>query len=433
MVAEIDRLRKENESLGGNSRCAPSASCPGSARMSPGARSSTAGSRAVCSIQSVKGVSLGEAWDVAGRPGSEAHDEIFYSEERGWYRETNRAGGLEGGMTNGEPLVVQAAIKPISTMTQPLRSVDTETKEPAQAMRERTDSTVVPAAAVVAEAMVALVLAAPTGRSSAATTSTTCSPRSRPTGSASDGGGTAAAGIVFIGFMAAGKSTAHAAAERARARGDRHDELIEAELGEPISGPSSARARPSSAPREAESSARCSSRPSGGAVALGGGATLESGSASARAPHGRLVRSTRRSPGGGPRAPTGRWPSTARTSPSASARAPRSTSRWPAVDPAGDRGAAERARRRSALAGPAGGTNDLGRRAPPLSGHRRRGGARTAGRWPLEARRRSAGADRGRAAATRDHRRLLRPRGHRGRSRARARRRSPRPSGSSAS
>ena len=115
--------------------------------------------QAVCSIQSVKGVALGEAWDVADRPGSEAHDEIFYDDERGWYRETNHAGGLEGGMTNGEPLVVQAAIKPISTMTQPLRSVDTETKEPAQAMRERTDSTVVPAAGVVAEAMVALVLA----------------------------------------------------------------------------------------------------------------------------------------------------------------------------------------------------------------------------------------------------------------------------------
>ena len=115
--------------------------------------------QAVCSIQSVKGVSLGEGWEVSGRPGSEAHDEIFWNEERGWYRETNRAGGLEGGMTNGEPLVVQAAIKPISTMTQPLRSVDTETKEPAEAMRERTDSTVVPAAAVVAEAMVAVVLA----------------------------------------------------------------------------------------------------------------------------------------------------------------------------------------------------------------------------------------------------------------------------------
>ncbi|MDD6790867.1 MAG: chorismate synthase, partial [Thermobifida fusca] len=114
---------------------------------------------AVASIQSVKGVSIGEAWDVATRPGSEAHDEIFWSQERGYFRETNHAGGLEGGMTNGLPLSVRGAIKPISTLTKPLRSVDTETKQPAQALRERTDSTVVPAAAVVAEAMVALVLA----------------------------------------------------------------------------------------------------------------------------------------------------------------------------------------------------------------------------------------------------------------------------------
>jgi len=85
--------------------------------------------------------------------------QIFWDEERGWYRETNHAGGVEGGMTNGEPLLVRAAIKPLSTLTQPLRSVDTETKEPAEALRERTDSTVVPAAAVVGEAMVALILA----------------------------------------------------------------------------------------------------------------------------------------------------------------------------------------------------------------------------------------------------------------------------------
>ncbi|HEX5822780.1 MAG TPA: chorismate synthase [Solirubrobacterales bacterium] len=160
MVAEIDRLRKENESLGGKFEVRAFGLVPGiGSHVSWSEKLDGRLAQAVCSIQSVKGVSLGEAWDVAGRPGSEAHDEIFYSEDRGTYRETNRAGGLEGGMTNGEPLVVQAAIKPISTMTQPLRSVDTQTKEPAQAMRERTDSTVVPAAAVVAEAMVALVLA----------------------------------------------------------------------------------------------------------------------------------------------------------------------------------------------------------------------------------------------------------------------------------
>ena len=160
MVEEIDRLRKENERLGGKFEVRAFGLVPGlGSHVSWGERLDGRLAGAVCSIQSVKGVSLGEAWEVAGRPGSEAHDEIFWSEERGWHRETNRAGGLEGGMTNGEPLSVQAAIKPISTLTQPLRSVDTETKEPAQAMRERTDSTVVPAAAVVAEAMVALVLA----------------------------------------------------------------------------------------------------------------------------------------------------------------------------------------------------------------------------------------------------------------------------------
>ncbi|MGZ5320094.1 MAG: chorismate synthase [Solirubrobacterales bacterium] len=160
MIAEIDRLRKANESLGGKFEVRAFGLTPGlGSHVAWDAKLDGRLAQAICSIQSVKGVALGEAWDVAGRPGSEAHDEIFHSDDRGWYRETNRAGGLEGGMTNGEPLIVQAAIKPISTMTQPLRSVDTETKQPAQAMRERTDSTVVPAAAVVAEAMVALVLA----------------------------------------------------------------------------------------------------------------------------------------------------------------------------------------------------------------------------------------------------------------------------------
>jgi chorismate synthase len=160
MVEEVDRLRKENESLGGKFEVRAFGLTPGlGSHVAWDAKLDGRLAQAICSIQSVKGVALGEAWDVAGRPGSEAHDEIFHSPERGWYRETNRAGGLEGGMTNGAPLIVQAAIKPISTMTQPLRSVDTETKEPAQAMRERTDSTVVPAAAVVGEAMVALILA----------------------------------------------------------------------------------------------------------------------------------------------------------------------------------------------------------------------------------------------------------------------------------
>jgi chorismate synthase len=107
----------------------------------------------------MKGVSVGPGFEMAGRPGSEVHDEIFFSAERGYYRESNRAGGVEGGMTTGEPLVVVGAMKPLPTLTKPLRSVDISTKEPAPALRERTDSTTVPAAGVVGEAMVALVLA----------------------------------------------------------------------------------------------------------------------------------------------------------------------------------------------------------------------------------------------------------------------------------
>ncbi len=160
MVEEINRLRKANESLGGSFEVLAFGLVPGlGSHISWEDRLDGRLAGAVASIQSVKGVAIGEAWDVAGRPGSDAHDEIFWSEERGYFRETNHAGGLEGGMTNGLPLSVRAAIKPISTLTKPLRSVDTETKEPAQALRERTDSTVVPAAAVVAEAMVCLALA----------------------------------------------------------------------------------------------------------------------------------------------------------------------------------------------------------------------------------------------------------------------------------
>ena len=160
MVEEINRLRKANESLGGSFEVRVFGLVPGlGSHISWEDRLDGRLAGAVASIQSVKGVAIGEAWDVAGRPGSEAHDEIFWSEERGYHRETNHAGGLEGGMTNGQPLSVRAAIKPISTLTKPLRSVDTKTKEPAQALRERTDSTVVPAAAVVAEAMVCLTLA----------------------------------------------------------------------------------------------------------------------------------------------------------------------------------------------------------------------------------------------------------------------------------
>jgi chorismate synthase len=117
--------------------------------------------QAIMSIQAIKGVEIGEGFNLAYLPGSQAHDEIFYSKERGFYRKTNRAGGLEGGMTNGEPIIVRAAMKPIPTLMRhkSLQSVNVITKEPFDAAKERSDITAVPAAAVVAESMLAFVLA----------------------------------------------------------------------------------------------------------------------------------------------------------------------------------------------------------------------------------------------------------------------------------
>jgi chorismate synthase len=160
MVAEINVLRKKNESIGGIFEVRAYGLVPGlGSHVSWEQRMDGLIGAALLSIQAAKGVGLGDGFDLAGRPGSEAHDEIFYSSERGYYRETNRSGGLEGGMTTGEPLVARVAMKPIPTLTKPLRSVDISTKEPAQALRERTDSCVVPAAGVVGEAMLAIVLA----------------------------------------------------------------------------------------------------------------------------------------------------------------------------------------------------------------------------------------------------------------------------------
>ena len=160
MVAEIDRLRKANESLGGVFEVIAFGLVPGlGSHVSWEERLDGRLGQAILSIQAIKAVSLGDGAEVAGLPGSQAHDEIFYSEDRGYYRETNRAGGLEGGMTTGAPLVVRASMKPLPTLTKPLRSVDIATHEPAEALRERTDSCTVPAAGVVGEAMVAFVLA----------------------------------------------------------------------------------------------------------------------------------------------------------------------------------------------------------------------------------------------------------------------------------
>jgi chorismate synthase len=160
MVAEINRLRKANESLGGVFEVRAFGLVPGlGSHVSWRERLDGVLGQAILSIQAVKAAAVGDGIEVAGLPGSQAHDEIFYDDERGFYRQTNRAGGLEGGMTTGDPLVVRGYMKPLPTLTKPLRSVDIATHEPAEALRERTDSCTVPAAGVVGEAMVAFVLA----------------------------------------------------------------------------------------------------------------------------------------------------------------------------------------------------------------------------------------------------------------------------------
>lgn len=121
---------------------------------------------ALMSIQAIKGVEVGHGFTVAGRFGFEAHDEIFYDPERRgphglkFFRTTNYAGGLEGGVTNGEPILLRAAMKPLSTQYAPLRSVDLETKEPFEASVERSDVCAVPAAGVIGEGVVAFEMAA---------------------------------------------------------------------------------------------------------------------------------------------------------------------------------------------------------------------------------------------------------------------------------
>ncbi|HEY1457678.1 MAG TPA: chorismate synthase [Solirubrobacteraceae bacterium] len=160
MVAHINAQRKANESLGGVFEVRVFGLVPGlGSHVSWEERLDGRLAGALCSIQAIKGVGLGEGFALAAKPGSEAHDEIFYSPERGFYRQSNHAGGLEGGMSTGDPLIVSAAMKPLPTLTKPLRSVDIATHEPAEALRERTDSCTVPAAGVVGEAMVAFVLA----------------------------------------------------------------------------------------------------------------------------------------------------------------------------------------------------------------------------------------------------------------------------------
>jgi chorismate synthase len=122
--------------------------------------------RAVMAVQAIKGVEIGLGFEVAERPGSQVHDELFYAKSTaqkglmgGFYRKTNNAGGLEGGITNGEPVVLRAAMKPIPTLRRPLASVELSSKRPAEAAAERSDVCAVPTASVVVEAVVTFELA----------------------------------------------------------------------------------------------------------------------------------------------------------------------------------------------------------------------------------------------------------------------------------
>jgi chorismate synthase len=169
MVKHITVERKNNESIGGAYEVLTFGLHPGiGSHVSWQERLDGRLAQAICSIQAHKGVEFGEGFGLAETPGSQAQDEIFGTGDPedgdvvtgAVRRRTNHAGGLEGGMTNGNVLVVRAAVKPIPTITKPLRSVDLSTGEPAKALRERTDSCVVPAAGVVGEAMIAMVLAA---------------------------------------------------------------------------------------------------------------------------------------------------------------------------------------------------------------------------------------------------------------------------------
>jgi len=159
MQAEVDAARSDGDTLGGVVEVVVHGLPPGlGSHVHWDRRLDGRLAGALMSIQAIKGVEVGDGFETAARRGSAAHDEIEGSGE-GIRRRTNRAGGIEGGMSTGEPLRLRAAMKPISTVPRALATVDVRTGEPARAINQRSDVTAVPAAGVVAEAMVALVLA----------------------------------------------------------------------------------------------------------------------------------------------------------------------------------------------------------------------------------------------------------------------------------
>jgi chorismate synthase len=155
----VDEARKARDTVGGRVEVSARGVPPGlGSYASRETRLDARLAAAVMGIQAVKGVEIGDGFALADLRGSEAHDEIHH-DEGGLYRETNRAGGIEAGVSNGEEIVVRAAMKPLPTLMQPLQSVDLETGESAEALVERSDTSALEALAVVAEAAVAFELA----------------------------------------------------------------------------------------------------------------------------------------------------------------------------------------------------------------------------------------------------------------------------------
>jgi chorismate synthase len=162
MIAEIKAAAKDGDSLGGVVEVLAYGVPVGlGSHVHWDRRLDGLLAQAVCSIQAIKAVGFGDGFESAALRGSQAHDAIVWDEEEtAYHRETTRAGGIEGGMSTGDVIVVRAAMKPLSTLNRPvLKTVDVETKEATVSFKERTDVTAVPAAGVVAETMVALVLA----------------------------------------------------------------------------------------------------------------------------------------------------------------------------------------------------------------------------------------------------------------------------------
>jgi chorismate synthase len=156
---EVDEARAERDTLGGVVEVRAQGVPPGlGSYATKEERLDARLAAALMGIQAVKGVEIGDGFELAGLRGSEAHDEIV-RDERGLHRTTNRAGGIEGGVSNGEEILVRAAMKPLPTLMQPLASVDLRTGEPGEALVERSDVSAVEALAVVAEAAVAWELA----------------------------------------------------------------------------------------------------------------------------------------------------------------------------------------------------------------------------------------------------------------------------------